>query len=58
MINPVTSCRRPPAELAEQKVLQGSLDLKNLAAGSYRCTHVCHVSTGEDIVVRDFTFDK
>ncbi len=46
------------SELAEQKVLQGSLDLKNLAAGSYRCTHVCHVSTGEDIVVRDFTFDK
>lgn len=40
----------------EQDVLKGILDLDALAPGVYRCTHTCRISTGSDIIVRDFEF--
>lgn len=40
----------------EKGVLQGTLDIYHLTPGTYHCTHVCHVSTGEDVTVRDFDF--
>lgn len=41
---------------AEQSVMQGGIDLNALTPGSYRCTYVCQLSTGENITFRDFAF--
>jgi hypothetical protein len=41
-------------DLPEQK--RGSIDLTALAAGSYHCTLVCRLTTGEEFTVRDFDF--
>lgn len=40
----------------EQDVMNGNLDLDNLPAGNYHCTHVCKMATGKEITVRDFDF--
>ena len=40
----------------EQRVMKGSLDLKTLPAGSYRCVTECLMGSGETIKVRDFEF--
>ena len=42
----------------EQTVMRGALDVEQLAAGTYRCTFVCQLSTGKELTVRDFTFTK
>ena len=42
----------------EQTVMRGALDVEQLAAGTYRCTFVCQLSTGKELTVRDFTFSK
>ena len=42
----------------EQAVMCGALDVEQLAAGTYRCTFVCQLSTGKELTVRDFTFTK
>lgn len=38
-------------------VLQGSLDVKQLAAGTYNCKTQCLLGTGETVTVRDFDFE-
>ena len=40
----------------EADVVQGSIDISALAAGTYRCTHTCQISTGSIITVRNFEF--
>jgi len=40
----------------EQAVLKGKVDLKALEPGNYRCTYTCRLSTGHEILFRDFTF--
>ena len=42
----------------EQEVLKGSLNLDQLAAGTYRCTYTCQVSTGDIVTVRQFSIQK
>ncbi|MBR3934066.1 MAG: S-layer homology domain-containing protein [Clostridia bacterium] len=36
----------------------GKVDVKNLSAGSYRCTVTCRMVNGEEFKVRDFEFTK
>ena len=43
---------------ADREVMHGRLELDTLAAGSYRCTVTCRLSTGRELTVRDFTFVK
>ena len=42
----------------EQPVIRGSLDLEGLKPGTYRCTFTAKLSTGADVVFRDFTVTK
>lgn len=37
---------------------QGSLDPSALASGEYRCTLIVRLCTGQEITVRDFTFNR
>lgn len=39
-------------------VLNGKLDPDALPEGTYTCTVTCHVSTGDDIIARQFDFHK
>ena len=41
---------------AEQDVMLGNLALDQLPQGSYHCTHVCRLATGNDLTARDFNF--
>lgn len=43
---------------SEQPVLQGSVSLEDLPAGTYQCTFTARLSTGDNITFRDFTFTK
>lgn len=45
-------------ELMEAKSMQGKIELDELGAGTYRCTYTARVSTGEQVVFRDFTFSR
>lgn len=36
--------------------IRGKLDLQALSAGTYRCTVVCRLTTGQEFTVRDFEF--
>lgn len=38
------------------ETVRGSLDLEALEAGTYHCTLVCRLTTGEEFTVRDFDF--
>lgn len=38
------------------ETIRGSLDLDALEAGSYHCTVVCRLTTGEELTARDFDF--
>ncbi len=38
------------------ETLMGSLDLDALAAGTYHCTVVCRLTTGQEVTARDFDF--
>jgi len=40
----------------DPKVLNGSVDLSKLAAGTYHCTHVCRLADGTEFTMRDFDF--
>lgn len=40
----------------EQAVMDGSIDLSALPAGSYRCTVSCRLSTGREMVFRELDF--
>ena len=62
-------CYGKPAELyklklsrfvadAEQPAIQGKVDVDALPAGTYRCKYTCQMSTGDNIVFRDFTITK
>ena len=42
----------------EQTVIQGSIDLTALPAGTYRCTFEARLSTGDNIEFRNFEFTK
>ena len=42
----------------EEKSMQGKIDLDKLNAGTYHCTYTARISTGEQIIFRDFTFSK
>ena len=42
----------------EAQSMQGKIDLDNLASGTYHCTYTARISTGEQIVFRDFEFSK
>ena len=44
--------------LAGGQGVRGSADLTPLQSGSYRCSTVCHLLTGEEVTVRDFNFNK
>lgn len=39
-----------------EEVKAGELDLEGLEPGTYRCVHICRLSTGDEIPVRDFAF--
>ena len=43
---------------AEAQSMQGTIALDELAAGTYRCTYTARISTGEQVIFRDFTFSK
>lgn len=45
-------------ENLEQAVMQGSIDLNSLEKGTYRVTFACRVSTGDNIIFRDFNITK
>lgn len=42
----------------ETPVLQGSIDLDTLPAGTYNCTFTAMLSTGDNLQFRNFTFTK
>ena len=42
----------------EEKSMQGKIQVDKLEAGTYRCTYTARISTGEQIVFRDFEFSK
>ena len=42
----------------EQPGIQGSVDIEALPSGNYRCVFTARMSTGNDIVFRDFTITK
>lgn len=42
----------------EQPAIQGNMDIDALPGGSYRCVFTARMSTGDDIIFRDFTFEK
>ena len=46
------------ADPMEAKSMQGRIELDKLAAGTYHCTYTARVSTGEQIIFRDFEFSK
>ena len=46
------------ADPMEARSMQGKIELDSLNAGTYRCTYTAQISTGEQIVFRDFTFSK
>lgn len=43
---------------AEAQSMQGKIDLDALGTGNYHCTYTARVSTGEQVIFRDFTFSK
>ena len=43
---------------AEAQSMQGEIVLDELTAGTYHCTYTARISTGEQIVFRDFEFSK
>lgn len=43
---------------SEAPVLQGSINLEELPAGTYDCTFTARLSTGDNIQFRNFTFTK
>ena len=43
---------------ASSGVLQGELDLDSLSTGTYKCTVSLHISNGDELVARQFTFTK
>ena len=43
---------------SEAPVLQGSINLEELPAGTYTCTFTARLSTGDNIEFRNFTFTK
>lgn len=45
-------------DMVEKEVMQGSIDLNALEKGTYRVIFACRVSTGDNIVFRDFEFTK
>ena len=42
----------------EKLVQKGSIDVDALASGTYTVTHTAYMSTGDQIVVRNFTYEK
>ena len=42
----------------EAQSMQGKIELDKLAAGTYHCTYTARISTGEQIIFRDFEFSK
>ena len=46
------------ADPKEQLLLSGKLDQEALPRGSYTCRVSCRLSTGEEIIFREFTFEK
>ena len=42
----------------EANSMQGKIELDNLNAGNYHCTYTARISTGEQIIFRDFDFSK
>ena len=42
----------------EAQSMQGKIELTKLDAGTYHCTYTARISTGEEIVFRDFEFSK
>ena len=46
------------ADPMEAKSMQGRIELDKLAAGTYHCTYTARVSTGKQIIFRDFEFSK
>lgn len=45
-------------DVVEKEVMQGNIDLNELEEGTYRVTFACRVSTGDNIIFRDFEFTK
>lgn len=46
------------ASTMETQSMQGKIELGKLAAGTYHCTYTARISTGEQIIFRDFEFSK
>ena len=42
----------------ETRSMQGEINVNKLGAGTYHCTFTARISTGEEIVFRDFSFSK
>lgn len=42
----------------EEQSMQGEIALDQLGAGTYRCTYTARISTGEQVVFRDFEFSR
>ena len=42
----------------EEQSMQGKIELDELSAGTYRCTYTARISTGEQVVFRDFEFSR
>ena len=42
----------------EAQSMQGKIELEKLNAGTYHCTYTARISTGEQIIFRDFEFSK
>ncbi len=42
----------------EVNSMQGKIQLNELGTGTYRCTYTARISTGEQVIFRDFTFSK
>ena len=42
----------------EAQSMQGKIELGALPAGTYRCTYTARISTGEQVVFRDFEFSR